>query len=60
MIDIKIMKEIAEKSQEAVKYMTVLHSAKKRNMKWDVDVVMSVMQDYDDLCKEIQKLANEN
>jgi hypothetical protein len=60
MIDIKVMKEIAEKSQEAVKYMTVLHSAKKRNMKWDVDVVMGVMQDYDDLCKEIQKLANEN
>ena len=33
MIDIKVMKEIAEKSQEAVKYMTVLHSVKKRNMK---------------------------
>lgn len=60
MIDIKRMKEIAEKSQEAVKYMTILQAMEKRKMKWDVGVVMGVMQDYDDLCKEIQKLANEN
>ena len=60
MIDIKIMKEIAEKSQLAVKGMTVLHSMKKRNMKYDVDTIMIMMQQYDDLCKEIQKLANEN
>ncbi len=60
MIDIKVMKEIAEKSQRAVDYMTVLRSMEKRNMKWDVGGVMSAMQDYDDLCKEIKKLVNEN
>lgn len=60
MIDIKVMKEIAEKSQRAVEYMTVLRSMKKRNMKWDVGGVMSAMQDYDDLCKEIETLVNEN
>lgn len=60
MIDVKVMKEIAEKSQEAVKYMTALHSMEKRNMKWDVGDVVRVMQDYDDLCNEIKKLVNEN
>lgn len=60
MIDIKVMKEIAEKSQRAVEYMTVLRSMEKRNMKWDVGGVMSAMQDYDDLCKEIRTLVNEN
>ena len=60
MIDIKIMKEIAEKSKEAVEYMTMLEAMDKRNMKWPVGGIMSAMQDYDDLCKEIQKLVNEN
>lgn len=60
MIDVKVMKEIAEKSQEAVNYMTVLDAMKKRDMKWYVEEVMRVMQRYDDLCKEIQKLANED
>ncbi len=60
MIDIKVMKEIAEKSNEAVRYMTILKSMEKREMKWDVGGIMSAMEDYDDLCKEIKKLVNEN
>lgn len=60
MIDLKVMKEIAEKSNEAVRYMTVLKSMEKRDMKWDVGGIMRAMEDYDDLCKEIKKLVNEN
>lgn len=60
MIDIEVMKEIAEKSQEAVRCMTMLEAMDKRNMKWHVGGIMHAMQDYDDLCKEIQKLVNEN
>ena len=60
MIDIKRMKEIAEKSQEAVKYMPILQAMVKRKMKWDVGGIMRAMQDYDDLCEEIKKLVNED
>ena len=60
MIDIKVMKEIAEKSNEAVQYMTTLESMEKRKMKWDVGGIMCAMEEYDDLCKEIRKLVNEN
>ena len=60
MIDIKVMKEIAEKSNEAVQCMTTLKSMKKREMKWDVGGIMRVMEEYDDLCKKIKKLVNEN
>lgn len=60
MIDVKTMEKIAEKSQEAVKYMTILDAMKKRDMKWYVEEVMYLMQNYDDLCNEIKKLINEN
>ena len=60
MIDIKVMKEIAEKSNEAVRYMTTLKSMEKREMKWDVWAIVEIVEDYDDLCKEIKKLINEN
>lgn len=60
MVDIKIMKEIEEKSKEAVKYMTALQAMEKRNMTCDVYTVMRLMEAYDDLCNEIRKLINEN
>jgi len=60
MIDIKIMREIAEKSKDAVYIMTALQAMDKRDMKWWVGGIMYNMQEYDDLCKEIKKLINEN
>lgn len=60
MIDIKVMKEIEKKSQEAVCNMTMLQAARKRNMKLDVDMVIRAMEDYDYLCEEIKKLINED
>lgn len=60
MIDIKVMKEIEKKSQEAVYNMTMLQAARKRNMKLDVDMVIRAMEDYDYLCEEIKKLINED
>lgn len=60
MINIKVMKEIEKKSQEAVQNMTMLQAARKRNMKLDVDMVIRAMEDYDYLCEEIKKLINED
>lgn len=60
MMDLKVMKEIAEKSNEAVRYMMILKSMEKREMKWDVGAIVETVEAYDDLCKEIKKLVNEN
>ena len=58
MIDIKVMKEIAEKSKEAVDLMTLLQTSKHEECYvWEV---MSAMEDYDYLCAEIKKLVSEN
>lgn len=60
MIDAKKMKEIEELSKDAVRIMDALHTMEKRNMKWDVEGIVFSMQEYDDICKKIRKLANED
>lgn len=60
MIDVKKMKEIEELSKDAVRIMDALHTMEKRNMKWYVEGIVFSMREYDDICKKIRKLANED
>lgn len=60
MIDVKVLKEIDENTQEAIYIMTTLQAMRKRKMKYDVDQVMRVIDKYEYLCEEIKRLINEN